>query len=146
MTTAALGAEQFYGNETNKNRCEGLEQARALDLKTLNQWLGHPHLEVIDNNQINFKEKVNRVITKISNLVGKPYTLINRKFLVKSITNLNALKQRFQCVLYRDTITFIQASHEKESVSIYQREYANQVKPVFIQVTRQYKDCLKDVD
>jgi hypothetical protein len=61
-------------------------------LKTLNQWLGHPHLEVIDNNGINFKEKVNRVITKISNLVGKPYTLINRKFLVKSINNLPALK------------------------------------------------------
>lgn len=84
-----------------------MELARALDLKTLNQWLGHPHLEVIDNNGVGFKEKVNRVIHKISSLIGKPFTLINRKFMVNTNPNINQLKLKFQCVAFTDSITFI---------------------------------------
>ena len=44
LVTAAVGAEEFYGSDTNAARRETVEEARALDSKTLNTYLGHPHL------------------------------------------------------------------------------------------------------
>ena len=44
LVTAAKGAESFYGSETNAARRETPEEARELDSKTLNSYLGHPHL------------------------------------------------------------------------------------------------------
>lgn len=46
----------------------GAEEARSLDLRTLNAWQTHPNLYVFDNST-NFDEKMNRLISKVIEIV-----------------------------------------------------------------------------
>jgi CYTH domain-containing protein len=94
MVTAADGAEQFYlwndptkeGVGNNAARSESPEEARVKDKKTLNAWIGHPHLRVFDNST-DFDGKVKRVIDEVFALLGEPVpTEIERKFLIKRPT------------------------------------------------------------
>ena len=76
LVSAADGAEQYYTTATNATRYEqaneeGLRIARELDKKVIKAWTGHPHLRVI-NNHDDFENKLNRVITEISKVVGLP--------------------------------------------------------------------------
>ena len=76
LVSAADGAEQYYTTATNATRYEqaneeGLRKARELDKKVIKAWTGHPHLRVI-NNHDDFENKLNRVITEISKVVGLP--------------------------------------------------------------------------
>lgn len=84
LVTVAIGAEQFYTLENNAARSETPDQAAMIDRRLREVWLGHPHLRVIDNGT-SFEEKINRVITTISGVVGVPEPIeIERKFLVKN--------------------------------------------------------------
>ena len=76
LVSAADGAEQYYTTATNATRYEqaneeGLRIARELDKNVIKTWTGHPHLRVI-NNHDDFENKLNRVITEISKVVGLP--------------------------------------------------------------------------
>jgi CYTH domain-containing protein/predicted ATPase len=76
LVSAADGAEQYYTTATNATRYEqaneeGLRVARELDKKVIKAWTGHPHLRVI-NNHDDFENKLNRVLTEISKVVGLP--------------------------------------------------------------------------
>ena len=76
LVSAADGAEQFYTTATNATRYEqaneeGLRIARELDKKVIKAWTGHPHLRVI-NNHDDFENKLNRVLSEISKVVGMP--------------------------------------------------------------------------
>ncbi|SHL15746.1 AAA family ATPase [Xylanibacter ruminicola] len=76
LVSAADGAEQFYTTATNATRYEqaneeGLRIARELDKKVIKAWTGHPHLRVI-NNHDDFENKLNRVLSEISKVVGLP--------------------------------------------------------------------------
>lgn len=82
LVTAADGAEQYYTLENNQARSESPEQARELDKKTRDAWVGHSHLRVIDNST-GFKEKIDRLINEILSVMGLPIPIENeRKFLV----------------------------------------------------------------
>lgn len=82
LTTAADGAEAFYTTANNTARHETPEQARALDRRLQDAWVGHPHLRVIDNST-DFNGKVQRVLQAVSQLVGVPEPVeIERKFLL----------------------------------------------------------------
>jgi len=59
--TAAIGAEQFYTLENNVARSEPIELARELDDKCSKAWVGHPYVDVIDNNTI-FDIKITRAL------------------------------------------------------------------------------------
>jgi hypothetical protein len=50
MVTCADGAEEFYTGQNNEARYETVEEAKALDKKLINAWVGHPHFSIIDNN------------------------------------------------------------------------------------------------
>lgn len=91
MVTAAKGAEKFYQwndpskEDTGNNaaRRESPEEAREKDQKTMNSWVGHPHLRVIDNST-DFKGKVKRAIDEVFSLIGEPVAKeIERKFLIQ---------------------------------------------------------------
>lgn len=83
LVTAAKGAEEFYTTANNSARTETIEQARALDDKTINSWTGHPHLRVIDNTST-FEEKLKRLAKEICSVLGKPVPFeIERKFLIE---------------------------------------------------------------
>ena len=93
LTTTAKGALEYYnwndgsGNDDgNAARSESPEEAIALDEKTLNSWVGHPHLRVFDNST-DFEEKMRRVVAEVRALLGVPSPYeIERKFLIKMPT------------------------------------------------------------
>jgi hypothetical protein len=61
LITAANGAEAYYNIEDNPVRTEGLELARQLDKATIEAWVGHPYIDVIDNST-DFDAKLKRMI------------------------------------------------------------------------------------
>lgn len=84
LVTAADGAEEYYGNQTNVARTETPEQAREQDKKTLSVYLGHPYLRIIDNST-DFARKVERVLTSISEKMGVTLpTGVYRRYLVQA--------------------------------------------------------------
>jgi CYTH domain-containing protein len=83
LVTAADGAEAFYTTENNAVRSETPAQARELDRRVREAWVGHPHLRVIDNST-DFAGKVQRVVAAVSRVAGAPEPReIERKFLVR---------------------------------------------------------------
>ena len=94
LVTAADGAEKYYqwndpskeDSGNNAARSESPEEAKIKDKKTLNSWIGHPHLRVFDNST-DFEGKINRVIEEVFALLGEPVPKeIERKFLIKKPT------------------------------------------------------------
>lgn len=85
LVTAAIGAEKFYTTANNAARSETVEQARALDYRTLNAWMGHPNLTVVDNST-GFEAKMNRVVNQICKSIGALPRLPEKKFLVESFS------------------------------------------------------------
>ncbi len=84
LVTAALGAEKFYTLENNNARTETKEEAIELDRKTMNAWVGHRNLKIIENTTT-FDEKLNRVIDEVHNLLGNPLTIRDqRKYVVSN--------------------------------------------------------------
>jgi len=69
MVTAADGKSEHYTLANNEARTESIEQAIELDKKTLNAWMGHQNLKIIDNST-EFDEKINRVLDCVNSLVG----------------------------------------------------------------------------
>ena len=85
LVTAADGAEEYYTTANNSARTETPEQARALDKKTLNSWIGHDNLNIITNNG-NFDDKLHRVIRSIYETFDVPYPIQTQyKYLVESV-------------------------------------------------------------
>jgi hypothetical protein len=48
--TAAEGAPDFYSDGNNEARYENMGEAKDLDKKIINAWVGHPHFSIIQNN------------------------------------------------------------------------------------------------
>ncbi|KAH3745993.1 AAA family ATPase [Pelomyxa schiedti] len=71
MVTAAFGAEEFYTTENNTSRRENVNEAREVDMKLRNAWMGHPHLFIVDNAK-KFDDKVHSVLTALCCTVGLP--------------------------------------------------------------------------
>lgn len=90
LVSAADGAEQYYTTATNATRYEkaneeGLRMARALDKKVIKAWTGHPHLRVI-NNHDDFDNKLKRVLSEISKVVGLPLPVQNERIFRIEVT------------------------------------------------------------
>lgn len=94
LVSAADGAEQYYQwNDPSKNevgnnaaRSESPAEARVKDKKTLNSWIGHPHLRVFDNST-DFENKIKRIIAEVFSLLGEPIPKeIEKKFLIRKPT------------------------------------------------------------
>ena len=85
LVTAADGAPGFYSLENNQVRSETPKQAIEVDRKTQKAWTGHPHMFVFDNST-DFEGKLQRVVERMSRIVGLPTNLSRRsaKFLLKS--------------------------------------------------------------
>ena len=91
LVTAADGAEKYYqwndpnsaSTGNNAARSESPAEARAKDKKTMECWIGHPHLRVFDNST-DFNTKIKRVVEEVFSLLGEPVPKeIERKFLIK---------------------------------------------------------------
>jgi hypothetical protein len=77
-----------YTLENNAARSESADEAKVLDKKTQKCWSGHAHMYVFDNST-DFEGKLQRVVDRISKLVGLPSNLSRRsaKFLLKGRPN-----------------------------------------------------------
>ena len=85
LVTAADGAEEYYTTANNTARTETPEQARALDKKTLNSWIGHENLSIITNNG-NFDDKLHSVIRAIYETFDVPYPIQTQyKYIVEEV-------------------------------------------------------------
>lgn len=86
LSTAKANHEQVFSNDTH---CK----SSTLDDKTLNAWVGHPHLRIIDCCG-SFDEKIGRLIAEIKGYLGIPRRLeIERRFLIRypDLDRLNRL-------------------------------------------------------
>lgn len=113
LVTAAKGASDFY-NFNNKARRETIDQAIESDEKTLNAWVGHPHLRVIDNST-NFETKMRRLVGEITNFVGSPEPYeIERKFLIE-YPNLEKLDKMPNCSKVEIIQTYLKSNGDNET-------------------------------
>ena len=113
LVTAANGARDFY-NVNNFARREKIDEAIAADERTLNAWVGHPHLRVIDNST-DFEHKMRRLVREITNFVGadEPYE-IERKFLIE-YPNLEKLEKLPNCKRVEIIQTYLKSDGETEA-------------------------------
>ncbi|XP_014674201.1 PREDICTED: uncharacterized protein LOC106814397 [Priapulus caudatus] len=90
MVSAAEGAEEFYTTDQHATRYESSEQARELDKRAAQAWVGHPYYDVVDNST-DFETKVTRMIGLVCERMGIQVgdrlarNSIKRKFLVKRL-------------------------------------------------------------
>ena len=130
LVTAADGAENFYTLGNNTARTETVEEAMILDRKTLNAWVGHNNLKIIDNST-GFNDKLKRVLDNIHNLLGLPVTSKKeRKFLIDlERSNLDYLSNRpihiEQYYLDEETEVRLRKRTLKEDTTYY---YTEQIK------------------
>jgi hypothetical protein len=54
LVSAAEGAPVFYTNVNNEARYENVAEAKELDKKIINSWVGHPHFSIIQNHYSSF--------------------------------------------------------------------------------------------
>lgn len=112
LVSAAKGAPEFY-NYNNEARQESIEEAVIQDEKTLNAWIGHPHLRVIDNST-DFEHKMRRLISEISSFLGEPDPLeIERKFLIE-YPNIEKLEKMKNCTKIDIVQTYLKCSDDCE--------------------------------
>ena len=113
LVTAAKGASEFYTLANNSARTETIEEAIANDDKIISAWTGHSHFRVIDNST-DFKKKLQRFVTEISNFLGEPTPYeIERKFLIEypDIAKLEADKN---CGKVEIIQTYLKSNDDKE--------------------------------
>ncbi|MDO4398955.1 MAG: AAA family ATPase [Candidatus Saccharibacteria bacterium] len=120
LVTAADGAEEFYTLANNTARSEGLKEARALDQKTQNAWVGHPHLRIIKN-EGSFEDKLKKLLSEISIVLGEPEPFeIERKYLIE-YPNLELLRAMPNCQEVEILQTYLRGGDENDEVRVRQR-------------------------
>jgi len=83
LVTAANGAEDAYTLSNNLARTETVEEAIAVDNRTLNAWMGHNKLKIIDNST-DFEGKIKRTLNEIYMYLGEPVpTESYKKYLIE---------------------------------------------------------------
>lgn len=74
LQSAAIGAVEAYTLSNNRARTETVEQAEALDRRTLHAWQCHRHPRLIDNST-DFQGKLHRLFGEICAVLGDPVPL-----------------------------------------------------------------------
>lgn len=109
LVTAANGAEKFYTLANNKARTETSEQAIIVDNKLKEAWTGHPHLRIIDNENVTFEQKIDRLIKEVYSMIGIPVPLeIERKYLIE-YPNLLKLALKYNGVYVNIIQTYLKS-------------------------------------
>ena len=120
LKTVADGKEEFYTCENNEAREENAEEAREADKRTLNAWMGHPHLRVIDNST-DFDGKIDRLMAEIYSFLGLPVPIESeRKYLVE-MPDLDILKEKYFAVKSEIVQVYLKSENINEEVRIRQR-------------------------
>lgn len=127
LVSAAVGAENHY--KTDTERRETLEEARCIDSRTIQGWVGHPHLRIISNADANgrkiiFAEKMQRATRAVLQVLGIPEPEeIERRFLV-NLNDAVSLTSSFICPSVDISLKqiYLRQNHRKGSRRIRQRD------------------------
>ena len=121
LKTVADGKEEYYTCENNPARAEKTpEEAREADKKTINAWLGHSHLRVIDNST-DFEGKMDRLMSEIYSFLGLPVPIeTERKYLI-SMPNVYKLVEKYNAVKSEIVQVYLKSENQDEEVRIRQR-------------------------
>lgn len=99
LVTAADGAIDFYTLDNNPTRTETPEEARILDIRTQNAWVGHSHLCIIPNLADGLAGKKQRLLQAVCRVLGIPVPLeIELKFWIAP-TNIEAIASKYGLVI-----------------------------------------------
>lgn len=77
LVSVAYDKEDLFTNSNNEARYETKEEAKEKDAATLNAYLGHHNLKVIDN-KTDFKTKIERVKNAILQELNEPLVTFNQ--------------------------------------------------------------------
>lgn len=110
LVTAADGAEEFYTLENNGARTETIEEARALDKRTMDAWRNNSNLYIIDNDS-DFKTKINNVILRVDELINNPYRIKRRNRYLVDITSINS-NFFSQCIPIKIEQSYLESNNE----------------------------------
>lgn len=117
LRTAAQGAEELYTCVNNRARTETIEEARALDERTLNAWTGHKKLVVIDNST-DFQGKLSLLLRGIFKELAIPTPLnIERKFTIMPV-DLNMLNELGLHIAEIDIEQFYITPHQNDGPDV----------------------------
>ena len=93
LVSCAKGAEYAY-NLGNAARTESIEEARAMDDRTLLAWSRHPNLRIIDNS-VDFEEKINRAMREIYRIVGEPEPMAEKHKYLIAMPDLSLIVKKY---------------------------------------------------
>lgn len=80
LMSAAEGAEDFYFSERD---AETIEQARMVDKRLIEAWVGHPQFNIVKNTKKGFKTKIDYCLQRVLSFIGMPQpTNLTRKYLL----------------------------------------------------------------
>jgi len=96
MTSTAIGAEHAYSRSNNAARRETVQQAAELDKRILNGYIGHPHVNIMDNGT-DFETKIKRA----GNVVLDYLSQQQRRIITNNSGNA-IIKKRY-LIQYKDT-------------------------------------------
>jgi CYTH domain-containing protein/predicted ATPase len=83
MQSVAVDKPELFTLENNAARTETVEEAQRLNAKTLDAWVGHPHLTIVDNAD-SLESKLTRAFGAICHAIQIPAPLeIEHKFKLK---------------------------------------------------------------
>ena len=117
LVTAAQGAEDFYTNSNNEARYEGIEDAKALDQKLVNAWVGHPHFSIIQNNFQTFQMKIDNCLETVLKFIGlpSPSTFIKKFLLIADKSNYDlTVPRNVKKEYFNIEETFLMLSSEEQ--------------------------------
>jgi len=122
LVTAADGAVDFYGNDTNNVRTETAEQACEQDRNLQKMWTGHPKIKIIDNST-NFSEKMDRTVQPILELCDinrrpGPY----KKYLLETELDKESMSEHVHAEAAEVMILFLRGSKPDNQIRLYQRQ------------------------
>lgn len=79
MMTAAEGAAEFYIGDNTAS----IEQAREIDRRLIEAWVGHPQFNIVKNTKKGFKTKIDYCLKRVLSFIGMPQpTNLTRKYLL----------------------------------------------------------------
>ena len=116
LVTAADGAEDFYVETSSRGGAqESLDEARQLDRRVRECWIGHERLHIVDNSANSFDAKVRAAVDRVSQLVGAPRApgaaagrrAQKRKFVLRSLPPPDALPADLRVVRVNITTTYL---------------------------------------
>lgn len=126
LVTAADGAEDFYQTENNEARYEAADVARMVDKWTQNAWINHENHFIIDNSEVGFNNKMERLYRQVCNFLQIPSGVsFTKKYLVEGSFDPSDLPNDVTYSTFREECTYLACNESMKRIWIKKRTDPN---------------------